>query len=267
MKVILYFPLVAVYLILATRVSCADADLVDPIKGYQQSSTILSFLKSETKPSQITDGENRPLKCIIAFGYAFDGELDFNDGVQTKLLMWTQEPLITPEAGADLFEKMANALRIAFGQGSRIGSIPNYGDASDVKSTAVFWTIGSDIVLLQLDRYPSRAGINLVRRSSESWRSSMGADESEFWVRTLDALEDIEPPLEIPRQNSQGNGSPPVAPPSPVVQPATPKTAPEVMPTTSTPGEEPASSMRWSVIVILTAAVIGLAWLLLKKCK
>jgi hypothetical protein len=267
MKILLYLTLVAVNLILSTIASGADADLVNLIKGDQQSSTILSFLKPESKPSQITDGENRPLKRIIAFGYAFDGELDFNGGVQTKLLMWTQEPLITPKAGADLFEKMANALRIVFGQGNRIASIPNHGDASDVKSTAVFWTIGADIVLLQLDKYTSRAGINIVRRSSESWRSSMGADESEFWMRTLDELKDIEPSPEIPRQNSQGNESPPVAAPSPVVEPPTPKTAPEVKPTTSTPGDEPTSSITWSVIAILIAAVIGLAWLQLKKCK
>jgi hypothetical protein len=165
MKLVVCLPLLAVSLVLSTTASGADADLVNLIKGDQQSSTILGFLEPESKPSQITDGENLPLKRIIAFGYAFDGELDFNGGVQTKLLMWTQEPLIAPEAGADLFEKMANALRIVFGQGDLIASIPNHGDASDVESTAVFWTIGADIVLLQLEKYPSRAGVNIVRRS------------------------------------------------------------------------------------------------------
>jgi len=50
-----------------------------------------------------------------------------------------QDQSTTPEDGVELFEKMASALRNEFGQGKAIARIPNYGDASDVKSTAVLF--------------------------------------------------------------------------------------------------------------------------------
>jgi hypothetical protein len=46
-----------------------------------------------------------------------------------------------------------------------------------------------------------------------------------------------------------------------------PKHPSEAKPTTSTPSGEPASSMPWSIIVVLIVAAIGLLWLLLKGRK
>lgn len=56
-------------------------------------------------------------------------------------------------------------------------------------------------------------------------------------------------------------------PPTLSVQSSSPKKAPEVKPTTSTPSEEPFSSTPWSVIVILIVVATGLLWLLVKNRK
>ena len=52
--------------------------------------------------------------------------------------------------------------------------------------------------------------------------------------------------------------------PVPTQQPPIPK-EPEAKSTTSSPGEEPASSTPWSIIVVLIVAALGLLWLLLKR--
>lgn len=261
MKITPYLSLAAVFLIIASKACSADADLVGLIKGGQQSSAILKYLEPNSAPSQATDEHFWSLKRIIAFGGAFEGELSFNGDVQAKLLMWTQDPSITPQAGVEVFEKMVSALRREFGQGKVIASIPNYGDASDVKSTAVLWPIETDIVLLQLDRYPSRAGINVMRQSSESWRSSMGADESDFWAQTLDPKTDVETPPDIEWQHAPSIGSAPVLFQSETKREPNEETPPSVgsgAPTLTTP---------LSIIAVLTVAAIGLQWLRVKKRK
>lgn len=55
---------------------------------------------------------------------------------------------------------------------------------------------------------------------------------------------------------------------SPIVQPPALNEAAEsktIAPKTSSPSEEPTSSMPWSIIVVLIVAALGLLWLLLKR--
>jgi hypothetical protein len=162
-----------------------DAELLEIIKKGQPSSTVWKIFETGPESSNSTGEQGRTLKPVSAFGSSFAARLTFKGTVQDKLAMWTDDPSMAPQAGLQLFEKMVTAFNRALGQGKVIAHIPNHGDASEVKSTAVLWFMGPDIVLLQLDQYPSRAGIKVVRSSRESWRGGMGADESEFWERTL----------------------------------------------------------------------------------
>ncbi len=193
MKIRCYYLVSVAFFFLTYTALSADADLVTLLKGGQQSSEISKYLEPGPMPSQPKDEHSRTLRAVIAFGHVFEGEVTFKVDAQAKLLMWTQDPSIPPQAGVELFEKIARVLKSQYGPGKNIASIPNYGDASDVKSTAVLWLLETDIVLLKLEQYPSRAGISIVKRSSESWRSSMGADESEFWAQTLDSKMDAGP--------------------------------------------------------------------------
>ena len=52
-----------------------------------------------------------------------------------------------------------------------------------------------------------------------------------------------------------------------LINPPTQPKAPDAKPTTSTPIEEPNSSMPWSVIVVLIVSATGLLWLLVKNRK
>lgn len=162
-----------------------DAELLEIIKEAPLPSKMLKIDETGPVSPNASEDQNRTLKPIRAFGSSFAARLTFKGTVQDKLALWTDDPAMAPQTGLPLFEKMATAFKSEFGQGKVIASIPNHGDASDVKSTAVLWFIGPDIVLLQLDQYPSRAGIKVVRSSRESWRSGMGADESDFWEQTL----------------------------------------------------------------------------------
>ena len=125
---------------------------------------------------------------MTAVGDSFEGAVGFKDGLQDEISIWTQNPSLPPQAGVEMFEKVAAAIRAELGPGKRIANVPNFGDAADVASTSVLWLTGEDIVHLKLDRYPLRAGIGITRQTLKSWRSGMGADESDFWVQTLDCV-------------------------------------------------------------------------------
>lgn len=162
-----------------------DAELLEMIKEAPLPSKMLKIDETGPASPNASGDRSRTLKPIRAFGSSFAARLTFKGTVQDKLALWTDDPSMAPRAGLPLFEKMATAFNSEFGQGKVIASIPNHGDASEVKTTAVLWFMGPDIVLLQLDQYPSRAGLKVVRCSRESWRSGMGADESDFWEQTL----------------------------------------------------------------------------------
>lgn len=261
MKSISYLSLAAACLAHVSSAYSADADLIGLIKEARQESAMVTLLESSLVPSRTPDGQRRTLKPIGAFGDIFEGEVAFKGGTQIELLLWTQKPSLSPQAALALFDKMASSLKSELGQGRIVANIPNYGDASDVKSTAVLWLIETDIILLQLNRYPSRGGIEVVRRSNEAWRSSMGADESDFWVETLDPkTTDESRPETQAQQTSSKSINAPITPHSPS------KNVPEIKPASS-PSEKPTSTTSWSIIVVLIVAATGLLWLRVKNRK
>ena len=155
----------------------ADENLLDLINQKQEPLTLQPYLEPGSVDAMTTAEARHKLKPINAFGSIFTGEAVLKNAVPDQILVWTHDPSISPGAGLDLFEALTDALERELGVSRRIHEIPNYGDGSDVKSSAILWIIGSDIILLKLDRYSSRSGISIVRQSSESWRSGMGADE------------------------------------------------------------------------------------------
>ncbi|MEN9285532.1 MAG: hypothetical protein RLZZ179_3025 [Verrucomicrobiota bacterium] len=260
MKFISYLSLAAACLVHVSSAYSADADLVGLIKEARRASAMEPYLEQITVTPQTKDDQRRALKPISAFGGVFDGEVAFKAETQSELRLWTKEPLLSPEAASELFDKMARSLKSELGQGRTVANVPNYGDVAEVKSTAVLWLIGTDIVFLHLERYPSRGGIGVVRRNSEAWRNSMGADESDFWVKTLDPKINAEP---RPERHAELTLSKSINPP-PTPQLSSPTKAPSTSPT-STPSDEPTSPTPWSVIVVLIVATCGLLWLVLKR--
>lgn len=261
MKLIFYFLSVAACLAQVSSAYSADADLIGLIKEVRQASAIATHLEPSPVPSGTTDDQRRTLKPISAFGGIFDGEVSFRAGTQNEIRMWTREALLSPQAALELFHKIASSLKSELGRGRTVANIPNYGDASDVKSTAVLWLIETDIILLHLDQYPRRGGIGLVRCSGEAWRSSMGADESDFWVQTLESKTGDESRPETQAQQVPGKSVN-----APITTHSEASSAPEAKPALP-PTEEPTSSMPWSIIVILIVVATGLLWLLLKGRK
>lgn len=88
-----------------------------------------------------------------------------------------------------MFEKMARDLSAKLGQGAHITDIPNVDDASEIKTRAMLWFQGCDVVLLQMQCYSRRANLSVVRENKATWREGMGADEGEFWSKMLKKLE------------------------------------------------------------------------------
>lgn len=261
MNLITYFSLAIASLVQLSSAYSADADFIGLIKEVRQASAIANYLEPSPVPSGIADGQRRMLKPISAFGGIFDGEVSFRAGTQNEIRMWTREALLSPQDALELFHKIASSLKSELGQGRTVANIPNYGDASDVKSTAVLWFIGTDVVLLHLDQYPRRGGIGLVRCSGDAWRSSMGADESDFWVQTLDSKTGNESRPETQAQQVPGKGVN-----APITTHSEASSASEAKPAPP-PSKEPTSSTPWSIIVVLIVAALGLLWLLVKKRK
>jgi hypothetical protein len=259
MKLISYFSLAAACFAHVSIAYSADADLIGLIKDIRQTSAIMTHLEPSPEPSGTTDGQRRILKPISAYGGIFDGLVSFKAGIQNETRLWTREPLLSPEAALKLFDKIASSLKSELGQGRTVANIPNYADASDVKSTAVLWLIETEIILLHVDQYPRRGGVGLVRCSREAWRSSMGADESDFWEQALDSKTGDESLPETQEQQAPGKSVN-----APITTHSEESNAPEAKPT-ATPSEEPASSTPWSIIVVLIVAASGLLWLLLKR--
>jgi hypothetical protein len=259
MKFISYLSLTAACLAQVSSAYSADADLISLIKEARHASAIVVYLEPSAMPPHATDVERRTLKPISAFGGVFDGEVTFRVETQNETRLWTKEPLLSPQAASELFDKVASSLKSELGQGWTVANIPNYGDASDVKSTAVLWFIGTEVILLHLERYPWRGGIGVVRCSGESWHNSMGADESNFWTQTLSSIANEES-----RADTQAKQAPGKAINAPITTHSPSRSAPEVKPALS-PGDGPASSTPWSIIVALIMAVISLLWLLVKR--
>lgn len=263
MKSVLYLLLAVICLVLSCDAANADENLIDLIKQKQEPMALQPYLEPSSVDAMTSAEARHKLKPINAFGSIFTGEVVLKNAVPDQILVWTHDPSISPSAGLDLFEALTDALERELGVSRRIHEIPNYGDGSDVKSSAILWFIGSDIILLKLDRYSSRSGISIVRQSSESWRSGMGADESTFWSQTLDskAGQHLEPQS---GSIDSGRGSP-----SGLFQETTsltpsPKKTPSAKPA-PTPSKEPTSSTPWGIIVVLIVAALGLLWLLLKR--
>ena len=152
MKFISYLSLAAACLVHVSSAYSADADLVGLIKEARRASAMEPYLEQITVTPQTKDDQRRALKPISAFGGVFDGEVAFKAETQSELRLWTKEPLLSPEAASELFDKMARSLKSELGQGRTVANVPNYGDAAEVKSTAVLWLIGTDIVFLHLER-------------------------------------------------------------------------------------------------------------------
>jgi cell division septation protein DedD len=159
---------------------------------------------------------------------------------------------------------MSDALRPRVGEGRLIKDVPSFEDAFDPKKQVMLWNDGSEMIVLSLAAYPTRASLGVRRVSRSSWLEEMGADQGEFWDKTLKAtgLATSLPTID-PSTQSQTT---PTSKPPPVVQPPATKKSPEAKPA-PTPTEEPASSTPWSVIIVLIVAATGLLCLLLKKRK
>lgn len=202
MKITFYFWLNIVILGVVFEALGADSDLLNRITVDRRDSAILENLESGVMPADAAESHSLPMKPVSAFGAVFSGEVVFKEGVRDRIAMWTHDPLMKPRDGIELFGEMSSALKRKFGAGKVVDDIPNYGDGSEVKSSASLWFLQDEVVVLRLDQYSSRAGIILVRQEAKSWRANMGADESVFWSQTSDRKSEPQRQSESLRQQS-----------------------------------------------------------------
>jgi hypothetical protein len=186
MRIAFYIFLNAVLLGFSYKAVGSDSDLLSSISADRQDLAIVEYLEPGEPSAEAAATYSRPMKPVNAFGTVFSGDVGFKEGFRDRIAIWTHDPLMRPHDAVQIFRKLTGALEGEFGEGEVIDNIPNYGDGSEVKSSASLWFLRDEIVVLRLDQYSSRGGISLVRENSESWRNSMGADESVFWSKALD---------------------------------------------------------------------------------
>ncbi len=240
----------------------SEIDLVNLMATSLKGGEISTYLEPSSS-SKGSDDSGGKLKQIEAFGIKFSGQAAFKETSLQSVTLWCDEAHLTPETALRLFSQMSDALRPRVGEGRLIKDVPSFEDAFDPKKQVMLWNDGSEMIVLSVAAYPTRASLGVRRVSRSSWLEEMGADQGEFWDKTLKAtgLATSLPTID-PSTQSQTTSTP-----SPVVQTPAPKMAPEAKPIPTTPSEEPASSMPWSIIVVLIVAATGLLWLLVKKRK
>lgn len=262
-----FWPLVSTAILCTLGASYgSENDLVNLIATSLKGAGISAHLEPSSS-LQGSDASRRKLKQIEAFGIKFSGQAAFKETSLQSVTLWCDETHLAPDAALRLFSQMSDTLRPRIGEGKLIKDVPSFEDAFDPKKQVMLWTDGSEMIVLSVDAYPTRAGLSLQRVSRSTWLEEMGADQGEFWDKTLKAtgMATSPPSIEQPAAqplSTKAQTTPAPKPPS-VVQPPTPK-APEAKPT-STSSEEPASSTPLSIIMVLIVALTGLLWLLLKR--
>lgn len=243
----------------------SDDDLVKLMTTSLNGAGVGAYLEPSS-PLPGSDESRRKLKQIEAFGIRFSGQAAFKETSLQSVTLWCDEAQLAPDAALKLFSQVSSALRPRIGEGKLINDVPSFEDAVDPKKQVMLWPDGSEMIVLSVNAYPTRAGLSLQRIGRSLWREEMGADQGVFWDRTLKAIGMVASPPSIeqsskkpPSANSQTT-SPPVA-----HLPA-PKQAPEAKSAGSSPSEEPAST-PWSIIVVLIVAATGLLWLAVKNRK
>lgn len=187
MKINLFFRLhlLAFLFCLPVISRASDVDLINIVAGKLKTTEIRPHLESSA-PILPNEKAKRQMKRIDAFGKQFDGQSSFKGDALQSVSLWCK-PRLTPEAALQLFSKMSDALGKRFTDGRLIKNVPNYGDASDIKTHVRLWTHGDELIVLKVEVYPNKAEVSLARLNRALWFDEMGADEREFWEKTLNA--------------------------------------------------------------------------------
>lgn len=214
----------------------AEETLLELFTQQQTPTGLQKYLEHSFAEIKTTPDGNYMVTPFGALGNDFAGEIVLKNGVPDRIAIWTREPSISPTAGLELFEGLAGILERELGESKRIHDIPNYGDGSNPKSSAFLWFIDSEMIMLQLVRYSSRSRVSIVRKSSESWRGRMGADESIFWHQTLDWKPEL-PPIPPPSSDTRDDSLSGLVQETPSLTSA-PKNTQSAKPAASSPSDE-----------------------------
>lgn len=243
----------------------SDAELLNIFAGPARAAAVTRYL--EPLPEGVGTGTTRrSLSSVQAFGASFSGEAFFESSNLKTTQFWCDDQKMTPAFASNLFGQLSSALRERLGQGKSVQDVPNYGDASDVKTQIMLWTEGDDVILLSMDTYPKRAGVTVIRQSRATWQAGMGADEGMYWHKTLEKGGESTVPITPDAPKSA------VTSPSPSTDPYLPDVTTPTHPklsesNSSSPSENRAFSTPWSLMVVIVVAAAGLFWLAIKKRK
>ncbi len=195
-------------------------------------------------PAPLPDsGERRrKLKQIEAFGIKFSGQAAFKETSLLSVTLWCDEIQLAPDAALRLFSRISDTLRPRIGEGKIINNVPSFEDAFDPKTQVMLWVDGSEMIVLSVNTYPTRAGLSLQRIGRLTWLDEMGADQGEFWDKALKAngmaasppsLDP--PPTQTPSNKEQTIRNPRLPPLVPPPMPTAPVPLPAVKPDSSAP--------------------------------
>jgi hypothetical protein len=202
----------AVFFCLQVASQATEADLLNIVSGSLKAKEVIAYLENpaSTLPQ---DDARRNLKPVEAFGQRFSGRAAFAESSLQSISLWCDDPRLAPSTALRLFAQVSKALSQRVANGRPIKNIPNYDDGSDVENSAMLWVDRDDIILLSIQVYPSRAGFSIQRTNRIYWLAGMGADEGEFWRKTLtkpaingafrSPLIDPEPSQQTPSQDKQ----------------------------------------------------------------
>jgi len=243
----------------------SESDLVDLMSTSLKGAGISARLEpSSSLPDN--DGSRQKIKQIEAFGINFSGQAAFKETSLQSVSLWCDDSRLAPDAAFKAFSQIADALHPRIGNGKLIKDVPSFEDATDPKKQVMLWTDKNEIIVLSMDTYPIRAGLSLQRNNLQEWLAEMGADQGEFWNKTLKANGVDTPPLSIDSPSSKSQSSQaPDGVSKPVTQPSKSEKTAKAKPTPRS--NEFTSSTPWFVVAALIVVVISLMVLLLKWRK
>lgn len=243
-----------------------DRKLLDVVAQELRSPSNTRFAPYLDQPI-VTDSlgsAEQKLKKLSAYGLTFSGRATLEKNELNSVSYWSDESDLDPA----LAEATRKAIALELGQQhgpAKIVEVPNYGDASEVRTQVMRWEKADELILLTIQTYPTRSSIYLKRVKRTHWLAEMGADEGQFWQATLQR-EAEEPKRELPKAPSPiSDQSPPAtftqSTATPAAVPVTPS-APNVA-----EGHVPAVERRAPVWpwFVGTAALIVIVVIALKR--
>lgn len=124
------------------------------------------------------------LKKLSAFGLTFSGWAKLADGEFNTVGHWSDDSARNAAAAEVTFKAIASKPEEKHGR-AKAADVPNYDDASTNITYVLRWHVVDEVILFYMHNRSPYASLGLVRIKRAAWLADMGANESEFWRRTL----------------------------------------------------------------------------------